>query len=223
MKNSLPLGLCLASLLCLVNTGFQSTSGDDKPAINFYGVAEVRGKKDRVENILIGGGYEGLKFYLVPENDESDPKAAYRELRLDDIKTIKAAVPLGSKQVDANIKKFKGLEYVEVIIELDSGRTDNYLVERARKLSYDIPFADPSVKPLEQDVRFDALQQLNIEGHRQRPRDNGGQNSIMQKSAAQEVMCTQAKKNIEKLEQESKGAFDQFLGGIKEAVYYLCG
>lgn len=216
MKNSTTTATGLIALVCLVNAGFQSTGSKEDPAINFFGVVEVNGSSDQAKNITISQLYENIKMYGIPASPETAPTTNVTLLRLDDIKKI-TGLPTGQ-----NIKTFKQREYVEIQVQLTSGQTKNYLVERSRKLYYDVPTSDPSLQPLEKEVAMEAVKKVTIQGFKQKERTTEKPGALKDKSAAQEALCANAKKNITELEKESKGIFASTVESIKESIYYLC-
>lgn len=213
MEKKFTLVLLPVILFCLLNTGFQSTEkSEHEPAINFYGTVN----EESAENITIAGLYENIPFYSMPVAAETAPSADVVRVRLDEVKAIRH-VP--GKE---SIKQFQKRDYVELEIEFENGKRQPYLVERGRKIYYEIPFSDANIKPLPKEMLFEALVHMQIKGYNQKPRkDKPG--PVIEKSAAKEAICTQAKKGIAELEAESHGVFDGFIGKIKEAVNYLCG
>lgn len=199
-------------LLVCVNTGFQSTEKHDRePAVNFKGT--VNG--ETAENITVAGLYEDIPFYDIPLVAETAPTANVTHIRLDDIKALRHTPGKES------IKQFQKRDYITFTIEFENGKTKPYLVERSRKIYYVVPFSDSRIQPLEKEILFEALQELTIQGYQQRARKDAT-GKVLEKSAAKEAICTQAKANLSALETESHGMFSQLTGKIKEAVNYLC-
>lgn len=213
-KYSIVLGLI--ACLCLINTGFQSTGKKESPAINFKGVVKTNGDTDKAENITISGLYENIPFYGIPQASETSPATNVTLIRLDEVAKIR------HKPGKESIKEFQKRDYVEIEVEFKQGKNKTYLIERSRKLNYEIPFSDPSIKPLEKDLSFEALTELIIQGYVQKSRNEMTQQPKEQ-SAAKEAICTQAKKDLATLEKESDGMFSSVITKIKESLNHLCG
>lgn len=205
--------------LCLINAGFQSSEKKEAPAINFYGEVKTSNQTEQAEEITIGGLYENIPLYGIPAAAETSPTTNISHIRLDDIRTIR------HKMGKESIKEFQKRDYVEIELEFKNGKKQSYLIERARKIYYEVPFSDPKIVPLEKELAPEALEHIIIKGHRQKARTTTVEPE--QKSAAREAVCMQAKKNLNELthvtektelREESKG----FLNKIDEAVNYLC-
>lgn len=205
-----------AVMILLVNAGFQSTEKKEAPGINFFGEIITDNEKDTAENITIGGLYENIPLYGIPAASETSPTTNVTHVRLDDVKTIH------HKRGKESIKEFQKRDYVEIEVEFKNGKKQNYLIERGRKLYYEIPFSDPKIPALEKELAFEALDTARIEGHRQKSRTSK-KIEPEQKSAAREAVCSQAKINLEELEKEPlQGDSKSKVNKIKEAVNYLC-
>lgn len=208
--------LACAALVCLMNTGYQSTEKKEAPAINFKGTVRTNGDQDKAENITISGLYENIPLYGIPQGAETSPTTNVTNVRLDEIDAIR------HKPGAASIKEFQKRDYVEIEVEFKQQKKKNYLVERSRKLYYEIPFSDPSIKPLAKEVSFEALSELLITGYTQKTRSEMTAQPKEQ-SAAKEAICAQAKKDIATLEKESGGMFSSVVTKIKESFTHLCG
>lgn len=215
MEKKSSLLVAMSALFCLLNTGFQSTEKKEAPAINFKGTVASNGEQDKAENITISGLYENIPVYGIPQGAETSPATNVTHVRLDEIKYIRHT--LGKE----SIKEFQKRDYIEIEIEFEQNKKQKYLVERSRKLIYEIPFTDPSIKPLEKELGFEALTELKIEGYSQKTR-NEMTKKPEQKSAAKEAICNQVKKDIATLEKESQGMFSSAITKIKEAYTHLC-
>ena len=216
MNKNRSLVLACTALICLMNTGFQSTEKKESPAINFKGTVQTNGEKEKAENITISGLYENIPLYGIPQAAETSPTTNVTHVRLDEIDAIR------HKPGKESIKEFQRRDYVELEVEFKKGKKNNYLVERSRKLYYEIPFSDPSIKPLEKELNFEALTQLTIQGYTQKSRRDMTQRP-QEQSAAKEALCAQAKKDIATLEKESDGMFSSAITKIKESFTHLCG
>lgn len=216
MEKNSSLTLACAALMCLMNTGFQSTEKKEAPAINFKGIVRTNGDHEKAENISISGLYENIPLYGIPKASDTSPTTNVTHVRLDEINAIRY------KPGKESIKEYQKRDYVVIEVEFKTGKKQNYLVERSRKLYYEIPFSDPSIKPLEKELNFEALTELTIQGFTQRAR-NEQKVQTKEKSAAQEAICAQAKKDIATLEKESQGMFSSGITKIKESFTHLCG
>jgi hypothetical protein len=216
MEKSTSLMLALGALAVLMNTGFQSTEKKEAPAINFKGTVTSQGITDRAENITISSLYENIPVYGIPQASETSPTTNVTEIRLDEIKAIR------HQPGKASIKEFQKRDYVEIEIEFEQNRKQNYLVERSREINYEIPFADPSIKPLTRDVKFEAISEIIIQGYSQRSRKEAT-SKPKEQSAAKEAICSQVQKDIATLEKESQGMFSSVIIKIKDACTHLCG
>lgn len=206
---------CLIVILFLVNAGFQSTEKKEAPAINFYGEVKTNNEKEQAEYITIGGLYENIPLYGIPAALETSPTTNVTHVRLDDIRAI------FHKRGKESIKEFQKRDYVEIEIEFKNGKQQHYLIERGRKLYYEVPFSDPKIPSLEKELAFEALEQVSIKGHRQKSRSTKVEPEA--KSAAREAVCTQVQQNLEKLEKtELEATSKDVVEKIKEGVNYLC-
>lgn len=199
-------------LLC-INTGFQSTTKKETPSINAWGSVD----NENAENITISGLYEDIPVYEKPLQPETAPTANVAHVRFDDIKRIQ------NKRGKEGISKYQNREYIEIEIEFKNGKTHSYLVERARKIYYDIPFSDPNIKSLEKEVLFEAIREMGIKGIKQRPRDGQTKGLEQEKSPARDALCTQVQESIKDLEKNTKDEQKtNVINKIKEAINYLC-
>lgn len=210
--------LTLILLFC-VNTGFQSSEKKDTPTINFYGEITANNQTEQADNITIGGLYEDIPLYGIPALSETSPSTNITHVRLDDIQAI--AHTIGKE----SIKEFKKRDYVEIELEFKNKKKQKYLIERARKIYYEVPFSDPKIAPLEKELAPEALQKIVIKGHLQKARTHVIEPE--KKSAAREAVCTKAKDNLKELEKialnsEEKIESRKILNNINEAVDYLC-
>lgn len=216
--------LCVAILFFLFNGGFQSTGGKEEPRINFYGTITAQGSKDSAENILISGLYEQIKFYAIPKSTTAQPTHNVTFIRLDDIKKITQPTPLPGET--SSIKTFDGRDYIEVSLTFEGNKTENYLVERSRKIYYDVPFKNETIEPLHKEIAIEALTELKINGYKQKNRQSIKKKSPNSPSAAKQALCKQAQTNISDLEktvQDVESPLRSMIENIKQAVNHLCG
>lgn len=211
MEKKFSLALMPIIMICLFNAGYQSTEKNEpEPAVNFMGT--INGEP--AENITISGLYEHIPFYYVPSAPDAAPTGHVAHRRLDDIKAIR-------RTGDKPIEQFQKRDYVHIEIEFVDGTKQPFLIERSRKIDYSVPFSDPKIKSAPNEMNFGSLNELTIASYKQRPR-GGNEKRVLEKSAAKEALCTQAKKNIALLEQNSSESFKPFIAKIKEATTLLC-
>lgn len=221
--------LSISAVMLLVNAGFRSEEGEEKPAINFYGkLKPIGGPIQKIENILISGTYENIPFYGIPADSTADPKSNTTEIDLSQLKELKLTK---FDKMGKGIKKFNNREYIEVTVTFEKKKeaaqptdlTDglwyvekNYLVERSRKVLCDI--VEVADTPLNKELRFEAIEKISIEGYK--AREASPRKKAVKMSAAQAALCASAKKNFEEIMKKSNG--DPRLKKLQLQVSNIC-
>lgn len=231
MKNFLSPLLAVTALVICVNLGVPSSEKREKPKENFYGTITTTGeitfssqegpseeKARPVQNILIGGDFKRIKFYGKPSNKNASPMDETTFLDLEEIKSIRPTKP-PSKDTVVN---YHGRDYIEIVVTLKpklSGidpKQYAFLVESTRKIFCD--FATLAGN-LEQEISFEALKELNIQGFRHQEHVKSPEEEIQGPSAAKQALCQEARKNMKKLK---KIAPAELLKPIEDLLNYYC-
>lgn len=202
------------ALVCLVNTGFKSTEIKETPAINFYGTVKSNGVVERAINITISGLYENIPVYDIPATADLAPTSAVTHINLAEVKALR------HKHTKQAIKEYQKRDYIVLEIEFTGGKKKECLVERSRKLHYQVPFST-KVKPLDKEILFETLNEALIEGHKQRALKETAQ-IHPNDSAAKDAVCQKAREGLDALKEKMPNDTTGIVEETEKAVNYLC-
>jgi len=138
--------LCSAiiTITCWNGSMVDSSGKDKRPDVNFYGKLEDHMTTCEVEDILIGGKYEQIAFYLpihgaktdLEKNKDDKPQIEPRQnkvlLDLSEISAISMVHPDRPTEHELEINSRK---YVEVEVTTITGSKQHYIIESAREIS----------------------------------------------------------------------------------------
>ncbi len=153
----------LSSLLLAQFSSQQSSTGHEKPNVNFFGeLKDQSGNTYNVENITISGLYKQVPFYKVPPRPTMNPDTNTTRIDLEEIYQI--SVPYkGDVPKTYTLNK---REYIEIEVTYnDSVKTkSSYIIEKRRKLYCD-QLSDAGI--IQKELSFEAVDYLIIKGHRE--------------------------------------------------------
>jgi hypothetical protein len=160
---------CLVSFVMLANFSSQnSVDGHQKNKINFCGtLTDIQGNTLDIDNISIAGSYDRIPVYQKPTNPDTKPDINTTRIDLQEVAAIKLPSP------EPVISKFKNREYIDiVIVSNDAQRTEKqYIIDLNRKILCD-ELNDAG--PIEKEISFQALGNLEINGYTYRDPENKG-------------------------------------------------
>lgn len=128
----------------------------EKTDVYFRGLfQDVQGKQIEVENVRIGGKNKRIAVYEKPEHKDISPELHKSFIDLSQVSSIRLARTMPA------IVKFKGREYIEIIIALcDAQKSEHaYIIELSRKITCEQKSA---VGLIEKELSFQALGCLSI-------------------------------------------------------------
>ena len=180
-KTTVPI-LGVLSLLILANYSAQenTSEGNKKHSVNFYGTLAARNNKTfKCENISIAHLYKQIPLYEVPGTQDrneqehtfnTNPKSGIIT-KIDLSETDQISVPHPKTIWTYQRKKgARKTEYIEItIVSNDKKKTrHHYIIDLGRKLICD---EINEAGPIEKEVPFKAIKTLTIEGYKYRDTD----------------------------------------------------
>lgn len=159
----------IALALCAQYSSQDSTSGANKPKVNFYGVlTDMSNKEYNLENITISGMYEGITVYTKPSYADLSPQHQVK-INLANIHEIRTVLVPSTRTTPASapftpaIVTFNKREYVEIeVISNDSVKTkSNYIIEKTKNI-----YGDEGPKGHIDSITD--VKSLKINGHKDR-------------------------------------------------------
>lgn len=150
-----------AIVLCCQFSSQRSTTAKEKPTINFSGeLIDTSGRSAKIENITIHNRIDGIQLYSIPPKGADGKYASPDDntllLDLRKVRKIEAATS-GSSPSAMTINN---REYVPIHITFIDGSTQDYIVEKRRKVIAD----DLSSGGSERNISFSAIKELVITG-----------------------------------------------------------
>lgn len=209
-------GIVVLMMVCS-HYSSQQVSGDrkEKPEVNFYGtLLDTSGHRYPVENITIGGRYKDITVYQKPANNDINPDINKTKFDLADI-TMMRSIWDKTPQADGAIKKiltYDKRDYIEIEITLhDQLIGHRYIIERYKKIYCD---EVSGITSLEKEISFEALNELQIDGYRDRASHHIACDSML--TQTQSILHSIQQVAEQLPEKETKNLKDQILNLIDE-------
>jgi hypothetical protein len=197
MKRSIHLleYLCIGAIL-LNWAGQESTSGKEKPQINFKGtLTDNSDQTFNVENITISGLYKNIPLYAIPAQPEDNPEDNVTLINLAEIDALESVPHNGHRAV------FKGRRYNKVIVRFKNHTESTFLVDSARKIFCDVAI---NKNAIEKRLAFEALRELTITEHKQHAEGSSLAETEPKLSKGHERECAQAGHALHRLNEEAQ-------------------
>lgn len=156
--------LAACSFLLLANFSSQdSTSSNNKPAVNFYGcVTDTSEKTFKAENITFERMYKQMPAYQEPPKTataEYDPTVNLTRLDLAEIKVIEFPQ-------NQTPQKYNNRYYIVMDVYSDARKTlkNSYIIEADKKLTCE---QVNEAGPIEKEIKLKAVKKIVIDGFKQ--------------------------------------------------------
>lgn len=214
MEKKITYSISVLALLVLVNSGFKSAETKELPAINFYGTVKTHGVTERAINITIAGSYanDEIVVYNIPATHDVAPTGS--PAKINNLSEVKAIRHHPTKEP---IQKYLNREYVKIEVEFIGGKKQEFLVERSRKLNYQVPVSEKVT--ITKEPLLEMISEVVIEGHKQRALKD---NKQLDASAAKDAVCKEARAGLEKLKETMPNDKTGIVEQTEKAVNYLC-
>ncbi len=202
-------------------SGQESTSGKERPQLNFKGIlTDSSDQTFHVENITISGLYKNIPFYALPTQPEMRPEDNVTLINLAEVDAIKS-VPRNEHKVT-----FNGRSYNKIIISLKNANEGTYLVETSRKIFCDIAINKNSI---EKRLAFEALKELIITNLSRQDDVQAMADTQPKAAAGHERECAQAGRALHRLNEEAqkvsgpqKNVLLELVDSVKNWVGSIC-
>ncbi len=178
MKKNIHLALASASFLLLANFSQDSSNGNNKPVVNFYGtITDGSDKSFKAENITLERLYKQVPVYQVAPSSVApetyDPSVNITLLDLAEIDKV---------TVDVNQKsqKYRNRDYITICVyskmpsdSSESQIKNEYIIESNKKLTCEE--VNPA-GPIKKEIMMSAVKTIQLEGYKQNNSDQDSKN-----------------------------------------------
>lgn len=141
----------------------ESMNFHEKPRVNFYGtIIDHNGIHYEAENILFGGAYKQIIFYMPPPSQDVEPT---HRVKIDLCAGLVLQVPYeGNKPI---VKTFNRYDYIKVDVISNNETTKNsYVIPRSMKVYFDK--IGEGCQAREHEVAFEEIDKIIIKGYHER-------------------------------------------------------